>query len=201
MTSRRLPANERKKQIALVAADLFAQKGFNGVTTREIAATAKVNEGILFRYFPTKEALYTEIIDQKVKVEPSDFNLEAAEKGNDREVFTSIAKFLMSEIERDNTFLRLMLYSALEGHSLSNLFLSSRTNILFEFVENYIRKRGEAGAFRGIDPIVATRMFMGSFFNFIMSRELFKLPDSLKVDDEKLINGFVDIYLNGMVER
>lgn len=40
---------------------LFARRGFDGVTTREIAAAAGVSEPILYRHFPSKEALFDEI--------------------------------------------------------------------------------------------------------------------------------------------
>src|SRR5207249_2537150 len=53
---------ERQASIIAAAASLFAQKGFNGTTTREIARTAGISEALLFRYFPTKRALYAAII-------------------------------------------------------------------------------------------------------------------------------------------
>ena len=57
MAARRLSSEERRQQIADAAASLFARKGFAGVTTRQIARRARVNEAILFRHFPTKDAI------------------------------------------------------------------------------------------------------------------------------------------------
>ncbi|MBL8628580.1 MAG: helix-turn-helix transcriptional regulator [Rhodospirillaceae bacterium] len=42
---------------------LFARKGFSGTTTKEIAEAARVSEGLLFKYFANKTALYDAIID------------------------------------------------------------------------------------------------------------------------------------------
>ena len=53
---------ERKKQrtrqhIAETARNLFAQRGFEGVTVAEVARAAEVSEATVFNYFPTKEDL------------------------------------------------------------------------------------------------------------------------------------------------
>ena len=67
ITQQRFSAEDRKNQILHVATELFASKGYEGATTREIARRAKVNEAIIFRHFPTKEELYWAVIEAKVK--------------------------------------------------------------------------------------------------------------------------------------
>jgi TetR/AcrR family transcriptional regulator, transcriptional repressor of aconitase len=62
MVITRLDSEERRKSIVDAALPLFARKGFAGTTTREIAEAAGVSEGLLFRHFPSKAALYQEII-------------------------------------------------------------------------------------------------------------------------------------------
>ncbi len=60
---RRLPADQRKTAIAHAVLPLLARKGFDGVTTRELAAAAGISEALLFRHFPSKEALNREIYE------------------------------------------------------------------------------------------------------------------------------------------
>jgi AcrR family transcriptional regulator len=43
------------------ARSLFCERGFQGVTTRDIARTARIATGTLFNYFATKEAIAAEI--------------------------------------------------------------------------------------------------------------------------------------------
>jgi len=61
----RMAAVDRRQQIVSVASELFSKNGFNGTTTKEIADRAGVSEAIIFRHFPTKQALYSAIIDFK----------------------------------------------------------------------------------------------------------------------------------------
>jgi len=56
----RLTKAERRAAIILAVRPLFAERGCKGVTTRELADAAGTSEALLFRHFPSKEALYTE---------------------------------------------------------------------------------------------------------------------------------------------
>src|SRR5438034_11598799 len=56
----------RRQDILNAAEKLFSQKGFNGTTTKELAANAGVHEAVLFRHFTNKRALYRATLDLKV---------------------------------------------------------------------------------------------------------------------------------------
>ena len=53
---------DTKKTIFKVAAHLFAQKGFKGVSMREIAEQAQVSKPTVYYYFGSKEGIYRELI-------------------------------------------------------------------------------------------------------------------------------------------
>jgi TetR/AcrR family transcriptional regulator, transcriptional repressor of aconitase len=57
----RLSAEERKAAIVRAALPLFARKGYAETTTKDLARAAGVSEPLLYRHFPSKEALYVEI--------------------------------------------------------------------------------------------------------------------------------------------
>ncbi len=60
----RLPASERRAEILRSAFPLFASRGFAGTTTRDLAAAAGVSEPILYRHFPSKEALFDAVFEE-----------------------------------------------------------------------------------------------------------------------------------------
>src|ERR1700756_2932370 len=58
-TTPRLTSEERRAAIIKAVRRVFADKGFDGTTTRELAEAAGVSEALLFKHFPNKEALYS----------------------------------------------------------------------------------------------------------------------------------------------
>ena len=75
----RLPAEERRVGIVEAAKPLFARHGFAGTTTRQIAQMAGVSEALLFQHFPSKAALYREILHLGCEGDPGLEHLGALE--------------------------------------------------------------------------------------------------------------------------
>lgn len=199
--SKRLSADERREKIAKAATQLFAKRGFSGVTTREIARAAKVNEALLYRHFPNKEDLYTEIIKHKI-AEQGDFIDEAMlSSGDDIAILSYIARTFMEMVGEDHTFMRLMFFSALEDHSLSTIFFEKRVGQLFPHLVKYFERRMQDGAFRKMDPRIAVRAFIGMIMHYILTTEIFKLPKAMGVAAEEAVQGFTDIFLEGVRTR
>ena len=60
-TAGKLTSDERRAAIVQAVRQVFAENGFHGTTTRELAQAADVSEALLFKHFPNKEALYEAI--------------------------------------------------------------------------------------------------------------------------------------------
>lgn len=56
-------ATDRKLQVLEAAVQVFAEKGFRGATTAQLAAAAGVTEPILYRHFPSKQALFVALLE------------------------------------------------------------------------------------------------------------------------------------------
>jgi len=59
----RLPASERKKQILESAITVFARATYHGATTKSISEEAGVTEALIYRYFGSKRTLFIEAIE------------------------------------------------------------------------------------------------------------------------------------------
>jgi AcrR family transcriptional regulator len=58
----KISGDQRRASIIRASQNVFVEKGFNGTTTRELAEAAGVSEALLFKHFPSKEALYSAIL-------------------------------------------------------------------------------------------------------------------------------------------
>jgi AcrR family transcriptional regulator len=56
--SARLSSEARRQAIVEAVKGVFAEKGFDGTTTRELAEAAGVSEALLYKHFPSKQSLY-----------------------------------------------------------------------------------------------------------------------------------------------
>ena len=122
----RLTSSDRRKQILEVATELFGRHGFDGVTTRQIADGAGITEAMVFRHFATKEDLYHAILDTHEAAAGKDEWLAEmqmkAERRDDLGFIRGLLVQILKSFRDDTAFHRLMLYAALEGHSLPGMF-------------------------------------------------------------------------------
>lgn len=208
----RMSAEDRRKQIVHVAMSLFSERGFRGATTKEIAQAAGVSEAIIFRHFATKEDLYSAIIDHKAcaatdgggddrtiveAIRASVADLMRAK--DDRAVFEHIALQMMRHHEADTDFLRLLFYSALEGHELSEMFWTRNVRAMYELLGGYIASRQREGALRAVAPNVVVRAFSGMIIHHSVTNILWdKARGLLNISNEDAAREFTRILFDGI---
>ena len=199
MKKLRLSGAARRQQIIEVAADLFSRKGFGGTTTKQVAQAIGVSETTIFKHFASKEELYAAIIEAKAHTEEILGSVTpVASQQDDAGLLGSLARQMIERVQRDPTLMRLLLFSALEGHSLSDLFFRSRMQRIDDFLGRYIADRVAAGAFRPVDPTQAAWSFIGMVTHRILLHELFgqKPPPHLTTD--RVIEEMVGLFLGGV---
>ncbi len=195
----RLPAQERRRQIIDTAVQLFSRKGFSGTTTREVAKAAGVSEATLFKHFSTKEDLYVAIIEAKAQSEQIWSSVvQAAERQDDREVLTILATETIERTRADSSLLRLLFFSALEGHALSDMFFRSRMTTVDVFLGRYIAGRIAAGAFRAVEPMQAAWDFLGMITVHVLRTELFGQKSPSDLATTAVVDQMVSLFLQGV---
>jgi hypothetical protein len=108
----------------------------------------------------------------------------------------------MEHHERDPEFLRLLLYSALEGHQLAQMFWDRNVLLMYEFLGGYIRDRQRDGAFRAVDPVVAVRAFSGMIIHHSLNNTLWdKSCKLLNISNADAACEFTGILLRGIAEN
>ncbi len=196
----RLPAEDRRKQLLETAMRLFAEQGFDGTSTREIADAAGINEAMIFRHFPTKEDLYWAVVEHRIATAGRDRKIRAVlDSGkDDREILAGIAVSLLDRGRDDEAFTRLLFYSALRNRDLSDKFFRSYVADSFETVASYIRQRIAEGKFRRVNPLVAARGFMGMVIYHYLVQELFGGSRFQQFDSREVARELAGIFLEGM---
>jgi AcrR family transcriptional regulator len=199
---KRMSAEDRRSQIVSIAAQLFSRNGFNGTTTRQIAEQAGVSEAIIFRHFQTKQELYSAIIDYKSTEclqQLWSSSEDAMRRRDDRAVFLALGTEILEMHRKDPTLLRLLYYSALEGHELAKMFFNTTARIAYERIAIYIKQRIEDGQFRKMDPVVTARSFLSLIGHRAVVRELFQDDLWRKSSSRDAAAEITDLFLFGIV--
>jgi AcrR family transcriptional regulator len=195
----RIPAAARKAGIIRSAAEIFGEKGFSGTKTREIAARAGVSEALIFKHFPSKEDLYAAILAEKSPLPGLLERIKAsAEQRKDVEVFTMIAETIVGGAP-DQNLMRLILFSALESHELSDMFFQNHIRHFYDVLASYIEQRIEDGAFQPVPPLVAARAFMGMLIYHRLLTVLFRAP--LSQEPKDIVHTFVTVFMDGLTRQ
>ena len=140
---------------------LFAERGFHGVRTRELAESAGVSEALVFRHFPTKESIVRAILDEAgfaERIQEMEARLEAMPP---RQALLSIAESLLTRLKEHPDRFRVVFFGLLETPHLASEFYQRFLSRLLA-LETRIFKR--AFAVQGsdlpgsqVDPSVVAR--------------------------------------------
>ncbi len=103
-----------KKQALIIAAlKLFANKGYEATTTREIAASAGCAEGLIHRYFNGKAGLLPALLEYRVSQEVANLTHHVQPAGTFEDEYLQLVNWAVEHIWNDREFLKVAIPQAL----------------------------------------------------------------------------------------
>lgn len=197
----RLPASDRRQQLVEIALDFFSRKGFEGTTTKEIAAAAGITEAIIFRHFPSKQALYTAVIGCKLESPVMQTWLakskECMDRNDDAGLFRIIVSSVIESYRRDPRYQRVLFFAALEGNEAGLAHHRQLSIPVYELLCQYIARRQKEGALReDYDPGMILTAIAGAATQHAMMTEMFGFPS--KESAEEVTDAFTNIMMTGI---
>ena len=151
-SKRRLSSTERRRLIIEAAVPLFAQEGFRGVTTKQLAKQAGVSEALLNQHCPSKDDLYAEV--QRFSCNPSEelrVMLEGITPSTKMLVLLLyfMTKMIVEHVAfggtHDPLFPRLMLHSLLDDGAFAREHFHQVTNRMVSMIQRCIAAARAAG--------------------------------------------------------
>jgi len=144
------PRGGAEEKILNTAAALFAQFGYNGVSTREIASSAEVNEVTIYRHFPRKRDLYLAVLSaelQRVHLR-GELLTRLAEAQSGRTALSCTFELISTALLQQPQLLRLLGFSILELSEDLDPLLRKHLGQLVEVVARYLEPWIERGEIR-----------------------------------------------------
>ena len=155
------PFRERRRARLLeAAAALFAAAPFAEVQVEEIARRAGVGKPTLYRYFPSKEALYLEVFGAALARLETELAAIAGAPGPARERLAAMLTRLTAALEQTRTL------GLLEGERPDRTqnwraLYRARRHAILDALRQVIEAGCQAGEFRRVDPAVTPALLIG----------------------------------------
>jgi len=96
--------------------------------------------------------------------------------------------------------MRMLLFSALEGHNLARKFVRKPLQDFFNFLGAYLEAGMKDGTIKPVNREVAARLLLGMAHFLVLLREIYRDPAIKDVGIQDLGRLIVDIFCNGIME-
>jgi TetR/AcrR family transcriptional regulator, cholesterol catabolism regulator len=93
------PASERRDHLVKLAAELFARKGFQATTVREIAEEAGILSGSLYHHFDSKETIVDEVLTTFLDDLVGRYRVALEQDGDPRTILSEMVRIGFSTLE------------------------------------------------------------------------------------------------------
>ncbi|MEQ9550796.1 MAG: TetR/AcrR family transcriptional regulator [Coleofasciculus sp. G3-WIS-01] len=191
---------ETKQRILDAAQRLFASRGYNGTTTRDLAAKAGVAEGTLFRHFENKKAILVEVATQGWVELLTDLLTELSEMGSYKAV-AQVMRRRMMRMHENADMMRVCFMEAQFHPDLRDRIQSEVIAKMSNVAEAFFETAMERGIYRRTNPKVVARVFLGMFAVAGFSDETIMEPGASLKDVQEMAEGIADIFLNGVLAK
>ena len=150
-TPLRMTGDLRRQLILGAAKRCFARHGFAGTTTKSVAAAASISEGLLFKHFPSKSALYAEILSEECEADPALHRLLGLEPSTEtlviliREMVRHFQAITEAPDQEEAQRLRLMVTSHLDDGEFARLIYEKIGGLIGPVFTASLQRAIEAG--------------------------------------------------------
>jgi len=193
---RRLAPDLRAEQIVRGAVGFFAAHGFSG-QTRELANELGISNGLLYRYFPSKEALIDQVYEEVfLRRWNPDWPMILADRS--RPLRERLTAFYVdyAKLPLDYEWGRIYLHAGLAGASINQRYIRLAKERIFKPVMDELRREAGAPPIKKVEITEPELELMwslhGSIFYIGIRKWVYhvKVPADIDAVIEQLVDGF-----------
>lgn len=192
---------QRRQQIIDGALQVFARKGFEKATNKDIAEAAGIGSpGLIYHYFQDKADLFRRVLEQRMPVVQLIERPETVMDLPPRAALTIFAERFLGAFDDPRTAAayKILLSEVIRRPAVADLVNQVGPGRAFGLLRRYLAYQMDLGTLCRTDPAVAARCFVGPLIAFLMTREVFPQPDSADLKPATMISQAVEIFLRGM---
>jgi AcrR family transcriptional regulator len=190
-----MPEEETRQRILDAAVQLFSERGYDGATTRAIAALAGVNEVTLFRHFGSKKGLFQAMLRHNSALPGLEFALRQRLTGDYRQDLLILATQVLTLLHARHKEIIMLLAEAERRPEMLEMvaFVPMQQR---QMVSDYLKWQMAQGHVRPLDPDLAAQGLLGMLLTYCLGLNL--LTEALaRMPLEEVAAQFVDLFVEG----
>lgn len=189
-----------RSRILQAALRLFAAKGYEGTTTKDLAGSANVAEGTLFRYFPNKKAILIEVATRGWVDILTDLLTELSEMGSYKAV-AQVMRRRVLRMRENSDLLRVCFIEAQFHPELKERIQSEVIAKMTDVAEAFFQTAIDRGIYRPMNPKIVAQVFLGMFAIAGFSSETILDSNASPLALQEMAEGIAEIFLNGVLVK
>ncbi|MCL1474577.1 TetR/AcrR family transcriptional regulator [Argonema antarcticum] len=194
------PEDATRTRIIKAAQKLFARQGYDGTTTRDLAAAAGVAEGTLFRHFANKKAILVEVATEGWVEILTDLLTELSEMGS-YEAVAQVMRRRMLNFHQNADMMRVCFMEAQFHPELRDRVQSEVIVKMTDVAEAFFETAMDRGIYRRMSPRIVAQVFVGMFAIAGFSHNTIMEPEASPQVMKEMAEGIADIFLNGVLAK
>lgn len=191
---------QTRTRILQAAQRLFAHKGYDGTTTRDLANAAGVAEGTLFRHFATKKAILVEVATQGWVELLTDLLTELSEMGSYKAV-AQVMRRRMLRLHENADMMRVCFLEAQFHPDLRDQIQQEVISKMTDVAEAFFQTAMDRGVYRQMNPRIVAQVFLGMFAVAGFSQDTMLEGGGSPQAMLEMAEGLADIFLNGVLQK
>lgn len=175
---------DKKTEILVAARKLFAEFGFEGTSTRQIAKESGANMAMINYYFGSKEGVFLEIMEDKISGFKTQLNQINDEQIPAKEKLLKVVDQYATRIFSNIGFHKMM-HRELSLTQRPEMFSQIRDAMTRNrtVIENIIEKGIADGSFRKVDVRMSIATIMGTIS--LLANQPTKVEDNIDMNNDK----------------
>jgi AcrR family transcriptional regulator len=194
------PEQDTRSKILSTARSLFAHRGYDGTTTKELAEKAGIAEGTLFRHFTNKKAILVEVATQGWVELLTDLLMELSEMAN-YEAISQVIYKRMLHLGKNYEVMRVCFMEVQFHADLREKIQQEVVTKMTDVAEAFFQTAIDRGVYRPLNAKVVAQVFLGMFVIAGFSHDTIISPESNHQEMREMAEGLADIFLNGVMTR
>lgn len=202
------PSYSEKELLILESAiQVFAEKGFSAATTNEIAKSAGISEGTIFRYFKTKKDIMRSLVKRSIEIIAPKMVVKSLEefikKNNNLDEIELLKKIIHNRIgliNKNFSIFKIIISESFINKEIRDIWIEKVIKTSLPHITGIVDRGIEKGIIKDINSNIVIRSMFGMIMAYFLHKNL--ASEIIPIQEDWIeINSIIDVFFDGICTK